>query len=63
MKAILSKDDYQTFLEKVDVASSKGVKVPHSVEYGGTVGEPTFEVTLLDENQDLDELDSITGEV
>ena len=53
MEAILSKDDYQTFLEKVDVASTKGVKVPHSVEYGGTVGEPTFKVILLDENKDL----------
>jgi len=63
MEAILSKDDYKTFTEKVDVASTKGVKVPHSVEYGGTVGEPAFKVTLLDENQDLDLLDSITGEV
>lgn len=63
MEAILSKDDYQTFLEKVEVATTKGVEVPHSVEYGGTVDEPTFKVTLLDENQDLDLLDSITGEV
>ena len=52
-----------TISTRVDVASTKGVKVPHSVEYGGTVGEPTFKVTLLDENQDLDLLDSITGEV
>ena len=26
MEAILSKDDYKTFTEKVDVASTKGVK-------------------------------------
>jgi len=60
MEAILSKDDYKTFTEKVDVASSKGVEVPHSVEYGGTIGEPTFKVTLL-EKMDLDMLDEITG--
>tara|TARA_B100000902_G_scaffold386151_1_gene428421 strand:- start:895 stop:1077 length:183 start_codon:yes stop_codon:yes gene_type:complete len=60
MRALLSKEDYETFTEKVDIASSKGVSIPYSVEYGGTVGEPTFEVTLLDENQDLNLLDKIT---
>ena len=63
MQAILSKEDYNTFTEKVDVASLKGVSVPYSVEFGGTLGEPTFTVTLLDKDQDLDLLDSITGEV
>ena len=48
MQAILSKEDYSTFTEKVDVASLKGVSVPYSVEFGGTLGEPTFTVTLLD---------------
>jgi len=57
---IMNKEEYSTFTEKVDVSSMKGVSVPYSVEYGGTVGEPTFTVTLLNENQDLE---SIMGEV
>lgn len=57
---IMNKEEYNTFTEKVDVSSMRGVSVPHSVEYGGTVGEPTFTVTLLNENQDLE---SIMGEV
>ena len=31
--AVLSKDDYRTFTQKVDIASSKGVEIPHIVEY------------------------------
>ena len=60
MQNILSKEEYNTFTEKVDVSSMRGVTVPYSVEYGGTVGEPTFTVTLLNEDQDLE---SIMGEV
>ena len=40
----------------MDIASSKGVEVPHIVE---TIGEK-FKVTLL-EKVDLDLLDDITG--
>ena len=56
MEAILNKDDYREFTQRVDIASSKGVKVPHIVE---TIGEK-FKVTLL-EKVDLDLLDDITG--
>ena len=56
MDAILNKDDYREFTQRVDIASSKGVEVPHIVE---TVGDK-FKVTLL-EKVDLDLLDDITG--
>ena len=57
------KDDYfpRDVFDKLCELGVTSLTVP--VEYGGTVGEPTFKVTLLDENQDLDLLDSITGEV
>ena len=56
MEAILNKDDYREFTQRVDIARSKGVEVPHIVE---TVGDK-FKVTLL-EKVDLDLLDDITG--
>ena len=56
MNAILNKDDYREFTQRVDLAVSKGQEVPHIVE---TVGDK-FKVTLL-EKVDLDLLDDITG--
>ena len=56
MEAILSKDDYREFTQRVDIATSKGVSVPHLVEMIGD----KFKVTLL-EKVDLDLLDEITG--
>ena len=56
MEAILSKDDYREFTQRVDIATSKGVDVPHLVE---AIGDK-FKITLL-EKVDLDMLDEITG--
>ena len=56
MEAILSKEDYREFTQRVDIASTKGINVPHLVE---KVGEK-FKITLL-EKIDLDMLDEITG--
>ena len=57
--AVLSKDDYRTFTQKVDIASSKGVEIPHIVEYDTVLD--TYEVTLLDNTKTMDELDRITS--
>ena len=55
MEAILNKDDYREFTQRVDIASSKGVEVPHLVE---TIGDK-YKITLL-EKVDLELLDDIT---
>jgi hypothetical protein len=57
--AVLSKDDYRTFTQKVDIASSKGVDIPHIVEYDTVLD--TYEVTLLDRTKTMEELDRITS--
>ena len=57
--AVLSNEDYRTFTEKVDIASSKGVDIPHIVEYDTVLD--TFEVTLLDKTKTMEELDRITS--
>ena len=57
--AVLSKGDYRTFTQKVDIASSKGVEIPHIVEYDTVLD--TFEVTLLDKTKTMEELDRITS--
>ena len=57
--AVLSKDDYRTFTQMVDIASSKGVEIPHIVEYDTVLD--TYEVTLLDNTKTMDELDRITS--
>jgi len=57
--AVLSKDDYRIFTEKVDIASSKGVEIPHIVDYDTVLD--TFEVTLLDKTKTMEELDRITS--
>ena len=44
MEAILNKDDYREFTQRVDIASSKGVEVPHLVE---TIGDK-YKITLLE---------------
>ena len=41
MEAILSKDDYKTFTEKVDVASTKCIKFHIQLNMQNS-GEPTF---------------------
>ena len=35
MEAILSKEDYREFTQRVDIASTKGINVPHLVEKVG----------------------------
>ena len=57
--AVLSNEDYRTFPQKVDIASSKGVEIPHIVEYDTVLD--TFEVTLLDKTKTMEELDRITS--
>jgi|TARA_B100001094_G_C18055105_1_gene732048 hypothetical protein len=57
--AVLSKDDFRTFTEKVDIASSKGVDIPHIVEYDTVLD--TYEVILLDNSKTMEELDRITS--
>ncbi len=57
--AVLSNEDYRTFTQKVDIASSKGVEIPHIVEYDTVLD--TFEVTLLDKTKTMEELDRITS--
>lgn len=57
--AVLSKDDFRTFTEKVDIASSKGFDIPHIVEYDTVLD--TYEVTLLDKTKTMEELDRITS--
>ena len=57
--AVLSNEDYRTFTQKVDIASSKGVEIPHIVEYDTVLD--TFEVTLLDRTKTMEELDRITS--
>ena len=57
--AVLSSEDYRTFTQKVDIASSKGVEIPHIVEYDTVLD--TYEVTLLDNTKTMEELDRITS--
>lgn len=57
MEAILNKNDYREFTQRVDVAVSKGQEVPHIVEM---ISENQFKVTLL-AKVDLELLDEITG--
>ena len=59
MEAILNKDDYREFTQRVDIAVSKGQEVPHIVEM---ISENQFKVTLL-KKLDLELLDNITKDV
>jgi len=55
--AILTKDDYRTFTEKVLIAKSKGVEIPHMVE---TLDNNEFKITLVENNYTMEELDNLT---
>tara|TARA_A200000159_G_scaffold96760_1_gene89786 strand:+ start:1549 stop:1749 length:201 start_codon:yes stop_codon:yes gene_type:complete len=59
MEAILNKDDYREFTQRVDIAVSKGEEVPHIVEM---ISANQFKVTLL-KKLDLELLDNITKDV
>ena len=59
MEAILNKDDYREFTQRVDIAVSKGEEIPHIVEM---ISENQFKVTLL-KKLDLELLDNITKDV
>ena len=59
MKAVLNRDDYRTFIQKVQVLESKGYDLPHIVEH--SKNEDTFTVTIQG-NHDVDVLDGLTDE-
>ena len=58
MEAILNRDDYRTFNEKVQVLESKGYDLPHMVEYLNV--DDYFKVTIQG-NHDLDVLDDLSS--
>ena len=55
--ALLDKNDYREFTQRVDIAVSKGQEVPHVVEM---ISGNQFRVTLL-KTVDLELLDELTG--
>ena len=59
MNAILNKDDYREFTQRVDLAVSKGQEVPHIVEM---ISANQYRVTLL-KTVDLELLDNLTSEL
>jgi len=59
MEATLSRDDYRTFNEKVQVLESKGYDLPHMVEH--VRKSDTFKVKIYG-NHDIDVLDGLTNE-
>ena len=59
MKAVLNRDDYRTFIHKVQVLESKGYDLPHMVEH--SKNGDTFTVTIQG-NHDVDVLDGLTDE-
>lgn len=59
MKAILNRDDYRTFTQKVQVLESKGYDLPHMVEHKR--GSDTFTVTIKG-NHDVAVLDGLTDD-
>ena len=59
MKATLSRDDYRTFTQKVQVLESKGYDLPHMLEHS-KIGD-TFTVTIQG-NHDVSVLDELTDE-
>ena len=59
MKAVLSRDDYRTFTQKVQVLESKGYDLPHIVEH--IKDNDTFAVTIHG-NHDVNVLDGLTDE-
>jgi len=59
MEATLSRDDYRTFNEKVQVLESKGYDLPHMVEH--VRKSDTFKVKIYG-NHDINVLDELTNE-
>ena len=59
MNAILNKDDFREFTQRVDLAVSKGQEVPHIVEM---ISANQYRVTLL-KTVDLELLDELTSEL
>ncbi len=59
MNAILNKDDYREFTQRVDLAVSKGQEVPHIVEM---ISANQYRVTLL-KTVELELLDELTSEL
>ena len=59
MKAVLNRDDYRTFIQKVQVLESKGYDLPYMVEH--SKNGDTFTVTIQG-NHDVDVLDGLTDE-
>ena len=58
--ATLSKEDYDIFLEKVEIAITKGVTIEYSLKVDTFV--PSWEITLLNNTLSVDELDEFTTE-
>tara|TARA_Y100000996_G_scaffold131989_1_gene100342 strand:- start:240 stop:440 length:201 start_codon:yes stop_codon:yes gene_type:complete len=58
--ATLSKEDYDIFLEKVEIAKTKGVTIEYSLKVDTFV--PSWEITLLNNTLSVDELDELTTE-
>tara|TARA_B100000579_G_scaffold426235_1_gene433135 strand:+ start:811 stop:984 length:174 start_codon:yes stop_codon:yes gene_type:complete len=57
MNAILTKDEYREFNDRVAILSGKGYDLPHEVEY---LEDDKFKITIHGKH-DMDELDSMTG--
>ena len=58
--ATLSKEDYDIFLDKVEIAKTKGVTIENSLKVDTFV--PSWEITLLNNTLSVDELDELTTE-
>ena len=58
--ATLSKEDYDIFLEKVEIAKTKGVTIEYSLKVDTFV--PSWEITLLNNTLSVDVLDELTTE-
>ena len=57
MNAILTKEEYREFNDRVAILSGKGYDLPHEVEY---LEDNKFKVTIHGKH-DMEELDSMTG--
>lgn len=54
-----TKEDFRIFHQKLAIAESRGIEIPHMVEK--TQDSDTYKITLLDDNQTLEELDRATS--
>ena len=57
LEAIVDENDFRIFNDKVTIAHSKGVEIPHLVE---SLGDSTYKITLLNNTYTIEELDKIT---